>query len=50
MVYNDQQVSIFTEPTELNRKDFNIEFESPIENGVIKDEIEVQAIIKANIQ
>lgn len=50
VVYNDQQVSIFTEPTELNRKDFNIEFESPIENGVIKDEIEVQAIIKANIQ
>lgn len=50
VVYNDQQVSIFTEPTELNRKDFNIEFQSPIENGVIKDEIEVQAIIKANIQ
>lgn len=50
VVYNDRQVSIFTEPTELNRKDFNIEFQSPIENGVIKDEIEVQAIIKANIQ
>lgn len=50
VVYNDQQVSIFTEPTELNRKDFNIEFQSSIENGVIKDEIEVQAIIKANIQ
>lgn len=50
VVYNDQQVSIFTEPTELNRKDFNIEFQSPIENGIIKDEIEVQAIIKANIQ
>lgn len=50
VVYNEKQISIFTEPTELNRRDFNIHFQSPIENGIIKDEIAIQAVIKADIQ
>ena len=45
-----KQVSIATEQTDIDRSLFGIEFQSPIENGVIKNEITLQIIIKANLQ
>lgn len=45
-----KQVSIATEQTDIDRSLFGIEFQSPIENGVIKNEITLQIIIKANLK
>lgn len=41
-------VTIATQPTEVNREDFGVKFQSPVENGVIKNEIELQILVKAN--
>ena len=41
-------VTIATQPTEVKREDFGVKFQSPIENGVIKNEIELQILVKAN--
>ena len=41
-------VSIATKPTEINREEFDVKFQSPVENGVIKNEIEIQVLVKAN--
>lgn len=40
-------VSIATEPKDISRKEFGVEFQSPVENGVIKDEITLQINVKA---
>lgn len=40
-------VSIATEPKDFSRKEFGIEFQSPVQNGVIKDEITLQINVKA---
>lgn len=40
-------VSIATEPKDISRKEFGIEFQSPVQNGVIKDEITLQINVKA---
>lgn len=47
---NENSISIFSEPTEIDRQDFGVQFQSPIENGIIKNEVEIQVIIKADIQ
>ncbi|KQR92635.1 polyisoprenoid-binding protein [Chryseobacterium sp. Leaf180] len=41
------EISIRTEPFDINRKEFNLNFNSPAENGVIKDEMTLQVNIKA---
>lgn len=45
-----EQVSIATEQTDIDRSLFGVQFQSPIENGVIKNEITLQIIIKANLK
>ena len=46
----DNQVTIATEPKEINREDFGVKFQSPAENGVIKNEVELQILIKATLK
>lgn len=41
-------VSIATEPTDINREDFGIKFQMPVENGLIKNEMTLQILVKAN--
>ncbi len=43
----DGVVSIATEPTDINRDDFGVKFQSPVANGVIKNEITLQINVKA---
>ena len=41
------EVSIFTEPKDVMREDFGVKFQSPAANGVIKNEMTLQIMIKA---
>ncbi|MCJ8153787.1 YceI family protein [Chryseobacterium sp. SSA4.19] len=41
------EVSIATEPKDIQREEFGVKFKAPAENGVIKDEITLQISIKA---
>ncbi|MBW8361864.1 MAG: YceI family protein [Kaistella sp.] len=41
------EVSIATEPKDIKREDFGVKFQMPVENGVIKDEVNLQILIKA---
>ncbi len=43
----DDIVSIATEPKDINREDFGVRFQMPIENGLIKNEINIQILVKA---
>ncbi|ODS89527.1 MAG: polyisoprenoid-binding protein [Chryseobacterium sp. SCN 40-13] len=47
---NDGEVSISTEPTDINREEFGANFQSPAENGVIKNEVTLQIHVKAQEQ
>lgn len=40
-------VSIATEPTDINREDYGLKFEIPLENGLLNKEINLQVLIKA---
>lgn len=44
---NGGVVSIATEPKDISREEFGVTFQSPVENGVIKDEITLQINVKA---
>ena len=44
----DGVVTIATEPTDINREDFGVKFKAPLENGVIKNEITLQILVKAS--
>lgn len=44
---NEGAVSIATEPKDIMREEFGVKFQSPVENGVIKDEVTLQINIKA---
>ncbi|MBW7676276.1 YceI family protein [Chryseobacterium chendengshani] len=44
---NDGVVSIATEPKDIKREEFGVRFQSPAENGVIKDEVSLQINMKA---
>ena len=41
------EVSIATEPTDIMREDFGVKFQVPVQNGLIKNEVNVQIRIKA---
>lgn len=43
----DGEVSIYTEPKDINRQDFSIKFQMPVQNGLIKDEVNIQIAVKA---
>ncbi|MCC2591131.1 YceI family protein [Chryseobacterium sp. MFBS3-17] len=44
---NNGEVSIATEPKDINREDFGVKFQLPVQNGLIKEEVNVQVYIKA---
>lgn len=46
----DELVSVSTEPTDFDRSLFDVKFQSPVENGVIKNEITLQVMVKANLK
>src|SRR5690606_17018229 len=41
------EVSIATEPTDIMRQDYGVKFQMPVQNGIIKSEVNVQIRIKA---
>ncbi|MGA9212375.1 YceI family protein [Kaistella sp.] len=41
------EVSIATEPKDIKREDFGVKFQVPLANGVIKDEVNLQILVKA---
>ncbi|MEG2077800.1 YceI family protein [Chryseobacterium sp.] len=41
------EVSIATEPKDIMREDFEVKFQSPTENGVIKNDVTLQIKVKA---
>ena len=43
----DGVASISTQPKDINREDFGVKFQAPVENGVIKNEVNLQISIKA---
>jgi len=43
----DGVVSIATEPKDIQREEFGVKFQTPVENGVIKDEVTLQINVKA---
>nr|WP_082017319.1 YceI family protein [Kaistella jeonii] len=43
----EDEISISTEPKDIMREDYGVKFQMPIENGVIKDEVNLQISIKA---
>ena len=43
----NENVSIATEPTDINREDYGLNFEIPFENGLLNKEINLQVLIKA---
>ncbi|SDE10959.1 YceI family protein [Riemerella columbipharyngis] len=45
---SDDEVSLNTEPTDINREDFGVSFKSPMKDMVIKNEITLQVSIKAH--
>lgn len=44
---NEGVVSIATEPKDIMREEFGVKFQSPAENGVIKNEVSLQINVKA---
>ena len=44
---NNGEVSIATEPKDIKREDFGVKFQMPVANGVIKNEVNLQILIKA---
>lgn len=41
------EVSIATEPKDILREDFGVKFQLPVQNGLIKNEVNVQILVKA---
>ncbi len=44
---NNGEVSIATEPKDIMREDFGVKFQVPVQNGVIKNEVNIQILVKA---
>ena len=44
---NGGEVSIATEPKDISREDFGVRFQIPVTNGIIKNEVNLQILIKA---
>lgn len=43
----DNQVTIATDRTDINREDFGVKFSIPVQNGILKNEVTLQVSIKA---
>lgn len=48
VTHTGNMVSIKSEPTDINRQDFGVNFTSPAENGILKDELTIQVVVNAN--
>lgn len=48
VTHTGNAVSIKSEPTDINRQDFGVNFTSPAENGILKDELTIQLVLNAN--
>lgn len=46
ILMSENHISIRTEPTQISRKQFGLNFQSPIKEEIIRDEMEIQAVIK----
>lgn len=44
---NEGIVTIATEPKDIMREDYGVKFQVPVQNGLIKNEVNVQIVIKA---
>ncbi len=44
---NEGIVTIATEPKDIMREDYGVKFQVPVQNGLIKNEVNVQMLIKA---
>ena len=44
---NNGEVSIATEPKDIMREDYGVKFQVPVQNGVIKNEVNIQILVKA---
>lgn len=44
---NGDEISVATEPKDIMREDFGIKFQIPAQNGMIKNEVNIQISIKA---
>jgi polyisoprenoid-binding protein YceI len=47
VMVNGKEINIATEPTDIKREDFGVKFQIPVANGMIKNEVTLQALIKA---
>ncbi len=47
VVVKDGNVSIATEPTDINREEFGVKFAIPVQNGILKNEVTLQISVKA---
>lgn len=47
VTHTGNAVSVKSEPTDLNRQEFGVNFTSPAENGVLKDELTIQLVVNA---
>lgn len=41
------ETSVATEPKDISREGYNVKFQMPVANGVVKDDVNLQIIIKA---
>ena len=44
----DGEVTIATESKDISREGFNVKFQMPVQNGVVKDDVSLQIFIKAS--
>lgn len=44
---SENEVSIATEPKDIQREDFGVIFQMPVANGIIKNDVNLQVLIKA---
>ncbi|WP_018676390.1 YceI family protein [Riemerella columbina] len=44
----DGKATIKTEPTDINREEFGVTFQAPVQNGVIKNEVTLQVSVDAS--
>lgn len=50
VMVNANEVTIATEPTDIKREDFGVKFQIPVANGLIKNEVNIQILVKAKTQ
>jgi hypothetical protein len=44
---NEGELMIATEPKDILREDYGVKFQMPLENGLLKNEVNLQIMVKA---